>query len=168
MSDTPLSRDEAVAKLADLIQDIRIAMLTTLDDDGTPWSRPMGTQDVDFDGTLWFFTRADSEKVDHIQRNAKVGVAYSAPDDQTYVTMAGTAQVLNDRGKIRDLWSEPLKAWFPDGVDDPELRLIRVDVDRAEYWDSPASAVVYALGYAKAVLTGEPATDIGDNQQVSL
>lgn len=168
MSDTSLSRDEAVAKLADLIEDIRIAMLTTIDADGAPWSRPMGTQDVAFDGTLWFFTRADSEKVEHIERNAKVGVAYANPDDQDYVTMAGTARVLNDRGKIRDLWSEPLKAWFPDGVDDPELRLIQVDVDRAEYWDSPASAVVYALGYAKAVLTGQPATDLGDNEQVSL
>lgn len=168
MSDTPLSRDEAVAKLADLIEDIRIAMLTTIDADGSPWSRPMGTQNDAFDGTLWFFTRADSEKVHHIERNAAVGVAYANPDDQAYVTMAGTGRVLNDRSKIRDLWSEPLKAWFPDGVDDPELRLIQVDVDRAEYWDSPSSAVVYALGYAKAVLTGQPATDIGDNEQVSL
>ncbi len=82
--------------------------------------------------------------------------------------MAGTAEVVDDRQKAEDLWSEPLKAWFPDGLDDPHLRLIHVDVDRAEYWDSPSSPIVYAIGYAKAVLTGERADSLGENEQVDL
>lgn len=168
MSDTPLSRDAAIAKLRALIHDIRIGMLTTIDADGAPWSRPMAIQATEFDGDLWFFTQADSDKVERLKTNPHAGVAFSNPDDQTYVTMAGMAAVLNDRGKIRDLWQEPLKAWFPDGPDDPQIRLIRVSVDRAEYWDSPASAVAYAIGYVKAVATGQPANDIGDNEQVSL
>lgn len=161
-------RDEHVEKLADLIDDIRICMLTTIDDDGAPWSRPMAVQEVTFGGDLWFFTRDDSEKVEHIQRNRRAGVAFSLPDDQEYVTMAGTALVVNDRRKAEEMWSEPLKAWFPDGLDDPHLRLIKVEVDRAEYWDSPSSPVVYALGYLKAKITGEAATDLGENEKVSL
>lgn len=167
MSD--LSREEALSTLRDLVGDARVAMLTTLDDDGAPWSRPMGLQQPeDFDGTLFFFTRADSEKVEHIGRNSKVGIAFAQPGDQEYVAMAGTASVLNDRAKIEELWSAPVRAWFPDGPEDPNLRLIRVDVDRAEYWDSPSSAVVHAYGLAKAALTGEPADDVGENEKVSL
>ena len=167
MSD--LSRSEAIAKIADLISDHRVALLTTIDDDGTPWSRPMGLQDQEaFDGSLYFFARADSEKMDHIARNAKVNVAFSKPSDQEYISMAGVATVLNDRQKIQDLWSPSVRAWFPDGPDDDELRLIRVDVDRAEYWDSPASVVVHAIGIVRAAVTGEPADDLGENEQVDL
>ena len=167
MSDT--SREDALATLTDLIADHHVAMLTTIDDDGAPCSRPMGLQQPgDFDGTLYFLTRDHSEKLAHIARNPKVSVAFATPSDQEYVTMAGTATVENDRQTIRDLWSPPARAWFPDGPDDPTIRLIRVDVDRAEYWDSPASVVVHAIGLAKAALTGEPADDLGENEKVEL
>ena len=163
-------RDEHVEKLAELIADVRICMLTTVDRDGKPWSRPMATQEAEFDGDLWFFTRDDSEKVERIGENRNVGVAFAQPGSQEYVTMAGTALVVDDRQKAEELWAEPLRAWFPDGLDDPHLRLLKVEVDRAEYWDSPSSPVVYAIGYAKAVLTGKkPDKDtLGDNEKVDL
>ena len=166
MSDA--SRQDQIDHLKGLIDGIRIAMLTTVDDDGAPWSRPMAVQEREFDGDLWFFTSADSEKIEHIERNARVGVAFSKASENEYVVMAGTASVSNDRDKIRELWSEPARAWYPDGPDAPELRLIHVSADRAEYWDSPASVVAYAFGYAKAVLTGEGAADLGDHAQVDL
>lgn len=166
MSTDP-SRQDQIDHLKDLIDGIRTPILTTIDTDGAPWGRPMAVQDREFDGDLWFFTRADSEKIRHIERNDRVGVAFAKPSDQEYVTMAGRATVSNDRDKIRALWSEPARAWFPDGADDPEIRLIHVEVDRAEYWDSPASVVAFALGYAKAVVTGET-PDIGDNAKVDL
>ena len=168
MSDTP-TRDESVAKLRELIADARVAMLTTIDTDGAPWSRPMGLQKPgDFDGTLYFYTQADTDKVAHIKRTPKVSVSVVQPGDQEYVTLTGTAAVTNDREKIRDLWTLPVRAWYPDGPDDPNLRLIEVEVDRAEYWDSPASMVAYAFGLAKAIATGEPADDLGENAKVSL
>ena len=168
MAVTPQERQERIDKLADLIDDIRICMLTTIDSDGTPWSRPMAVQEVAFGGDLWFFTRDDSEKVDHIERNRKVSAAFSLPDDQEYVTMAGTALIVKDKQKAEEMWSKPLEAWFPKGLDDPHLRLIKVEVERAEYWDSPASPIVYALGLVKAKLTGEPARDLGENEKVDL
>ncbi|WP_412063026.1 pyridoxamine 5'-phosphate oxidase family protein [Rubrivirga sp. IMCC45206] len=169
MSDlSPSERRERIEKLADLIDDIRICMLTTVDTDGTPWSRPMATQEVSFGGDLWFFTRDDSEKVDHIERNRKVDVTFAHPGRQDYVTMAGTALIVKDKQKAEEMWSEPLAAWFPKGVDDPHLRLIKVEVTRAEYWDSPSSPIVYALGYVKAKITGKPATGLGENEKVDL
>ncbi|MEM0962366.1 MAG: pyridoxamine 5'-phosphate oxidase family protein [Bacteroidota bacterium] len=169
MSDlSPSERRERIEKLADLIEDIRICMLTTVDTDGKPWSRPMATQSVRFGGDLWFFTRDDSEKVEHIARNRDVGAAFAHPGRQDYVTMAGTALIVDDRQKAEELWSEPLAAWFPKGLDDPHLRLIKLEVERAEYWDSPSNPVVYALGYVKSKLTGEPATDLGENEKLSI
>ena len=165
---SPAERQERIAKLADLIDDIRICMLTTVDTDGKPWSRPMAVQEVGFGGDLWFFTRDDSEKVDHIERNRKVGVSFSHPKRQDYVTMAGTALIVKDKQKAEEMWSEALEAWFPKGVHDSHLRLIKVEVERAEYWDSPSSPIVYALGYLKSKITGEPATDLGENEKVDL
>ncbi len=169
MSDqSPTERQEHIAKLADLIDDINICMLTTVDTDGKPWSRPMATQDVTFGGDLWFFTRDDSEKVEHIERNRKVGVTFAHPGRQDYVTMAGTALIVKDKQKAEEMWSEPLKAWFPKGLEDPHLRLIKIEAERAEYWDSPSSPVVFALGYLKSKVTGKPATDLGENKKVDL
>ena len=166
-TDDGKTHDEQVQKIAELIKDAHISTLTTVDTDGSLWSRPMGIQAADFAGTLYFFTEASSEKVTHIAANPNVSVAFSDPDDQNYVMMAGTAAVLNDRAKIAELWSEPMRTWFPEGKDDPEIRLIKVDVHRAEYWDSPSSAVVYAYGYVKAVLTGEQPNP-GEHAKVSL
>ncbi|MGB3543216.1 pyridoxamine 5'-phosphate oxidase family protein [Rubrivirga sp.] len=165
---SPTERQEQIAKLADLIDDIEICMLTTVDTDGKPWSRPMATQEVSFGGDLWFFTQADSEKIDHIERNRKVGVAFAHPGRQDYVTMAGTALVVKDRRKAEEMWSKKLETWFPEGLDDPSLRMIKVEVERAEYWDSPSSAVVYAIGFVKAKLTGVPPTSIEDHGRVDL
>lgn len=162
------THNEQIEHLADLISGINICMLTTIDGDGKPWSRPMGTQATEFDGDLWFFTRDDSEKVMHIRHRPGVGVAFARPSDQEYVTMAGRASLVDDRQKAEELWSEPLRTWFPDGLDDPHLRLLKVEVERAEYWDSPASFVVYALGYAKARLTGNAPREIGEHAKVSL
>lgn len=161
------SRAEQIETLADLIDEIEICMLTTLDNDGKPWSRPMRTQRERFDGALWFFTRDDSEKVDHVHRDRRAGAAFALPSEQQYVTMAGTATVVRDREKAEALWSPENAVWFPDGLDDPHLCLLKLDVDRAEYWDSPTSFVTYALGFVKTKLTGDP-PDLSENEKVDV
>jgi len=166
MSETK-THDEQVKKIGEMIADARICTFTTVDNDGTLWSRPMAIQTKDFDGVLHFFTYADSEKVEHVGRNPNVAVGFSDPKLQNYVMMAGQAAVLDDRAKIAELWSEPMRTWFPEGKDDPNLRLVRVDTDRAEYWDSPSSTVLHAYGYVKAVITGKPPGQ-GDHAKVDL
>jgi general stress protein 26 len=162
-----MTRAEAIKKLNALIKDIDFAMLTTVEDDGMLRSRPMVTQEAEFDGDLWFFTGASSPKVDEVQHDRHVNVSYADPKNQHYVSISGTAQVVRDRKKMEELWNPAYKAWFPQGLDDPDLALLKVTAQNAEYWDSPSSAVVHVVGLVKAMVTGERAEG-GDNQKIDL
>jgi general stress protein 26 len=165
--DTQAGRGEAVRKLAELIEGIEVAMRTTVDESGALRSRPMMTQQVGFDGDLWFFTKASDPKVGEIEREHSVNVSYSNPDKQHYVSMSGKARLVRDRAKIEELWNPAYKAWFPEGLDDPEVALLEVTVEQAEYWDTPTSTVVHLVGLAKALVTGETYRP-GENEKVDL
>ena len=156
-----------VKKLASLIKDIGIAMRTTMESDGSLRSRPMATQKVEFDGKLWFFTREHSGKVDEVNKAHRVNVSYADPGHNKYVSVSGTADLVTDREKIKELWQPLLKAWFPKGLDDPELSLLCVHVEKAEYWDSPANVVVKLVGFVKAVTTGK-SYEPGEHEKISL
>jgi len=143
-----------IEQVAELIRGIRVAMLTTVDGDGELHSRPMATQDVDFDGTVWFFTQATSEKVADLERDARVNVAYTDVDRARYVSLFGAARLVHDRQKMKDLWNPLLKAWFPGGLDDPELALVEVTVTGGEYWDAPSSRLVRLALLVRGALTG--------------
>lgn len=165
--DTPNENNENIEKLGDLIKDIRIAMLTTADDDGTLRSRPMGTLKTPFDGDLWFFTSSESPKVDEVEREHQVNLSYADVDGNTYVSVSGTATLVRDRAKMEELWNPILKAWFPKELEEPDIALLKVRVEKAEYWDQPHSKVVQAVGFVKAALTGrryEP----GENEKIDL
>ncbi len=159
--------EENVGKLRGMIKGIEFAMLTTAEDDGSLRSRPMATQKVEFDGDLYFFTKAGAPKVDEVERDRHVCVSYAAPEDQCYVSMSGTALLTRDRQKMEELWSPVLKAWFPGGLDDPELALLKVSVTHAEFWEGPSSTVVYLVGLAKAFVAGETYRP-GENEKLDL
>jgi len=165
--DTPKSHAEAVTKLAELIRGIRFAMLTTLAPDGTLHSRPMATREDDFDGVLWFFTGADSGKSHEIADDARVNLSYGDPDGNRYVSVSGTARTLRDPVKAKELWNPLLKAWFPKGLEDPNLALLKVTVTAAEYWDGPSAKLEQLMGLVKAVVTGKPA-DGGEHAKIRL
>jgi len=160
------SQDEAKQKLWSMMKDIKFAMLTT-DDGGHLRARPMVAAQDKFDGTLWFFTRASSHKVDEVQSEQQVGVTYADAGQQNYISFSGRASLVQDRPVIAEHWSEAMRTWFPKGKDDPEAALLKVEVEMAEYWDAPSSTMVHAYGYAKAVLTGQ-SPDPGENRKVSF
>ena len=166
MSETAHQGD--VEKLGKLIKGIKFAMLTTAMPDGTLRSRPMATQQVEFDGVLWFFTQYNSGKVDEIRNDQHVNVSYADPSDNRYVSVSGRAMIVRDRKKSEELWTELHRAWFPKGLDDPNLALLRVDVHDAEYWDGPSSKVVQLAGFVKAMVTGKPANDLTENRKLHL
>ena len=136
------------------IKDVRVAMLTTMEQDGSLRSRPMHTQQVEFDGNLWFFTADNSGKVAEIQADSDVNLAYVDPKDSLYISVTGKAELVHDRAKIDELWSPTLKVWFKGGKDDPHVALLRVKVVEAEYWDDNRSKMGQLFGMAKAVVTG--------------
>lgn len=142
-------------KLRDKIKDIRIAMLTTLEQDGDFHTRPMATHAMDPDGSMWFFTYDNSHKVEEVRQDHRVSVAFSAPDDEVYVTTTGTAEVVKDQAKINELWSDFLKTWFPNGKEDPHIALLKVSIHAGEYWDRPGGKMVKLFEMAKGALTGD-------------
>jgi general stress protein 26 len=159
---------EARDKVWELIRDVKVAMLVTNDRDGHLRGRPMRAVEAkDFTGTLWFFTTRYSPKAEEIAQDSHVLLAYADPSAQNYVSVSGTAQVLRDPAKQKELWSEPLRTWFPGGPEDPEAALLKVEVQGAEYWDSPSSSFVHAYGYVKSRLSGEP-PQIGENDKVAF
>lgn len=160
--------DPNAAKLFELIKDVRICMMTTQESDGSLHSRPMYGMDADEAGNLWFFTKLQSPKVVEISKDRQVNLGYSNPEKEHFVSIAGVAEVVRDKAKIDEKWSEFLRTWFPDGKDDPSIALIRVKPVRGEYWDAPSSTLVHLYGYVKATLTGQPATELGEQKKVSL
>ena len=156
-NETPenMTREQMVAKVAELIKDIHVAMMTTEAEDGVHHSRPMATQKAEFDGALWFFTWLSTGKVSEIDWNPEVNLSYAEPGDTRYVSLSGTAEIVEDRAKMHELWSDIYQAWFPQGLDDPDLCLMKVDIEFAEYWDAPSGKMVQAFGFLKALATGE-------------
>ncbi len=162
----PDTRTESIEKLKELIEDIDFCMLTTIEGDRLK-SRPMSTQQFEFDGDLWFFSSENTHKVDDIKNDPRVNVAYSQPGEDRYVSVSGRAEVVRDRAKIEELWSPVLKAWFPEGLDDPSLCLLKVAVDEAEYWDTPSGKIVQLVGFVKALATGQE-MEVGDHARISF
>ncbi len=170
MSDnkTEMTHDEKLHKIRDLVKDIDFCMLTTLNESGDLHSRPMSVNgEVEFDGDLWFFTYGASHKVHEIEGDHRVNASFAQPKSQTYVSLSGKAELVRDKDKIKELWQPSLKAWFPDGVDTPDIALLKVHVEHAEYWDSPSSGIAHAIGFAKAIITRDK-SNVGENEQIDL
>ncbi|MGI8639002.1 MAG: pyridoxamine 5'-phosphate oxidase family protein [Pyrinomonadaceae bacterium] len=160
------TRQESIEKLRSLIKEVRTAMLTTIDG-GVLRSRPMATQETEFNGDLWFFTSSDTHKAEEIEKDNRANVSYAAPSDNIYVSVSGTAKLVKDRAKMEELWNPILKAWFPKGLEDPNIILLKVSVEQAEYWDSNSGTLVQIVGFLKALVTGERA-DGGENEKINL
>ncbi|MDB6162175.1 MAG: Pyridoxamine 5-phosphate oxidase-related, FMN-binding protein [Gammaproteobacteria bacterium] len=157
--------DPNMQKLADLIAEAGIAMLATTEPDGTLRSRPLATLEMDSEGKLWFFTAMSSGKVSEIDQHRKVNLSYVNLDKQDYVSVSGHARLFRDPEKMRELWTPWVEPWFPEGLDDPDLGLLEVTVDDAEYWDAPASKTQRLFGLAKALTSGK-ADRLGEHAKV--
>ena len=170
--DQSMNHDDAdtQAKLWDLIKDIRFAMFTTRHSNGHLHSRPMTTQNskLDEDSNLWFFMSRQGAPVADLSADPTVNVVYADPGDDSYVSVSGTASVVDDMAKKQQLWSKLAEAWFPGGVDDPDLALVRVKISHANYWDVTDSKVVQLFKMAKAAFTGKPPKDLGEHGEVRM
>ncbi len=162
------TREGDLQKLRDMVKDIDFCMLTTIDEHGDLHSRPMSSNgEIDPDGDIWFFTGISSHKVSEIANSPKVNVSFADPENQHYISVSGVAQLVRDRKKIEELWKPEFKMWFPEGKDDPEIALLRISLEKAEYWDSPSSTIGYALSFVSALVTGEQ-PDFGENKKLDF
>lgn len=161
-----------IEELYALVEGIDIAMLTNRTYDGTLVSRPMSTQAkrprVDF----WFVTSTEMHKVDEIQAQPEVNLAYYNNKSREWVSVSGTARIVTDRDLIRTLYKPDWKAWFGDeggdrngGPNDPRLALIEVEAHEATYLKSSQPRAVQLFKVAKALITGDT-PKIGDMRHV--
>ena len=161
-------RETDLEKLRTMVKDIDFCMLTTVDENGDPHSRPMSSNgDIDPNGDIWFFTGASSLKVSEISKLPKVNVSFADPDNQHYVSITGTAELVRDPKKIAELWRPEFKMWFPEGKNDPEVALLKVNLEKAEYWDSPSSTIGFALDFVSSLVTGKEANS-GENKKLNF
>jgi general stress protein 26 len=166
MSDFKVLTGEAgKRKIGELMREVRICMLTTTGSDGTFDSRPMATQETEFDGTVYFLTRHESGKVQEIENDAHVSLLYADPAHHNYVAAKGRARVSRDLAKIRELWNPMFKAWFPQGEDDPSIAVLEVEIDEANYWEASSSNLVFAVKYLARAVTGG-GVDVGEQGKV--
>ncbi|MCW2925870.1 MAG: pyridoxamine 5-phosphate oxidase-related FMN-binding [Thermoleophilia bacterium] len=154
-------------KLGELIEGIDVTMLTTRAADGSLRSRPMSTQQFEFDGTLWFLTSSDSHKVAELEANPEVMLAYADTKAQNYVAVNGRARITKDQEKVEQLWTPWYSAWFEDERD-PRILLLAIDVDHAEYWEGAPTSVYKLVGLAKAAVGKGDAGELGEQGSVDL
>ncbi len=149
MPDSP-TRAEAIARLAELIANIPVAMLTTTTERGWLRSRPMVTQSFSFDGDLWFFGGQSTAKARDIRNRHQVNLSYMSVEQDRYVSVSGMALLIDDPERIQACWSDRYKEWFPKGLADPDLVLIKIEVEEAEYWDRRHHRMTAITGFAQA------------------
>ncbi|MBA2722072.1 MAG: pyridoxamine 5'-phosphate oxidase family protein [Methylibium sp.] len=157
---TPAERRAAHDKLWDMVRDIRFGMLTSRNADGELRSRPLTTQNRELDSdaqeSLWFFVSRSSEVASEIADDPLVNVAFADTDNDRYVSVSGSARLVEDVQRVEALWSAAAKAWFPGGPTDPDLQLVAVKVEGAEYWDVKINKATQLLKMARAAVTGKP------------
>ncbi|BES70198.1 pyridoxamine 5'-phosphate oxidase family protein [Marinobacter nanhaiticus D15-8W] len=144
-----MSSPEHKEKVWDLIRHIKTGMLTTLHGEELR-ARPMHLVQDEYDGTLWFFTDLESEKVFEVENDSDVCVAFADTHDDTYVSMTGVGRIVKDKALIDKFWNPFIGAWFPDGKGSPNVGLIEIKIQKGEYWNSDTSKMVSFFKMAKA------------------
>jgi len=152
-----LSGGEALLKIRELLKPFRSVMMVTTNLNGDLHSRPMGIQGEasEFHGTLWFFTDRHCRKVEEIQANGAISLIFQSDADSVYLHLYGNAAMDDDRARMKLLYTPILRTWFPGGEDDPNMTLIRFDLERGNFWDSPGGMLQVLAAFTKAVVTGE-------------
>jgi general stress protein 26 len=166
MAHAPASENEKRDKLRKILNDAKTAFMVTRSSDGGMHGRPMATIQVEDNlAMLWFPTDRNSGKVRELAADGEVCLGYTNATGSEWASVNGRANIVDDRAKIRELWSPIWKMWFQ-GPDDPNLALIAVTPVSAEYWDD-GSQILQMLKFAASAITGKH-FDEGENAYVRL
>jgi len=154
-TETNLQNAEAIRKFKELVEEVNVCMFTTLDDKYVVSSRPMLTSSIDEDGNVWFFTNEFSEKITELSKDNVVHLIYSHPVKNIYVDVQGTCSLVIDREKMEALWDPKLKAWFPDGLADAKLCLVKVSTESAHFWNNSTSKMGLLFHMIRSIAKGD-------------
>ena len=158
-----MSSPEHKQKIWNLIKDIKTAMLTT-HHGGELRSRPMVLVQDEYDGTLWFYTDLESEKVLELERDSEVCLAFADPESQTFVSLTGTGRAIQNKTLVDKYWNSFVAAWFPQGKNSPNVGMLEIKIHKGEHWDSSSSAMVKSVKTVAAKMKGEQ-PDLGEHEK---
>ena len=150
-----LQKQDAIEKLKELTKEVNICMFTTLDENNNLMSRPMVTTSVDEEGNAWFFTNEFSEKIQEVSKDNVVNLIYAHPVKNIYVNVKGTCSLIIDRSKMEEFWEPSLKTWFPEGLDDPKICLLKVSTETAYFWNNASSKMGLLFQMIASITKGD-------------
>jgi len=143
--------DDPVVKLSGLIQGIDLVILTTVRPDGSLHSSPMVSHGVEANGVFWLLASDHSDKVEAVRTTQHVNLAFCDPAKQRYVSISGFCELIRDRNRAHAMWKTDYSSWFPGGVDDPNLILLRIVAQQAEYWDAAQARMIPLNGFLSSL-----------------
>lgn len=150
-----LVNQQAIDKIKELAKGTDVCLFTTALTKLPLMTRPMSVSDVDDEGNLWFMSRKDSDKNRDIAADERVQIFFANKNDYEFLSIYGKAVIIQDKEKAKELWTPIAKTWFNEGVDDPELTLIRVHPEEAYYWDTKHNKIVTLLSYLAGAVIGK-------------
>lgn len=156
--------EKALSVLKDILKDTDVIMLTTVSQDGNIVSRPMQTQEIEFDGDLWFITRKDTTKYTEIKTNPNVNVTVVG---DSYASISGKASFVDDIERKKEFWNKIYEKMFDVSYDDPNLVLIKVEAKHAEYWET-GNMTKSVTNFFKKVVGNEDSVEAGKNTNETL
>jgi len=136
------TKEAGQKKLKDVIEDIKTCMFTTTDEQCNVFSRPMFTVKVDNEYQLWFFTNEHTVRMPEITPEKQVTLVYSHPGKNAYMNVYGSCTLIHDLHKMKELWNPTLKAWFPQGIEDPAVCLMKITINEASFWDNSTNDMI--------------------------
>ena len=160
MSTENLNNQEAIKKIKELTEKAKFCMFCTNLETLPIHTRPMGLQETDDEGNLWFISSDTSNKNFEIKDDKRVQLLFMNNSDSEYISIFGNASIYKDRHTIEEKWSAMANAWF-DGKDDPNVSIIRVEPKDTYYWDTKAGKLVSLISFVAAAVTGNK-TDNSD------
>ena len=150
-----LQKQDEIEKLKELTKEVNICMFTTLHENNNLMSRPMVTTSVDEEGNAWFFTNEFSEKIQEVSKDNVVNLIYAHPVKNIYVNVKGTCSLIIDRSKMEEFWEPSLKTWFPEGLDDPKICLLKVSTETAYFWNNASSKMGLLFQMIASITKGD-------------
>ena len=164
-----LQNEEALQKFKKLVEEVRICMFITNNrNDEHEHTRPMANVAVDDDGTLWFYTDVRSIKVEEVATDRDVHLTFAHPGKESYIDVWGKGTISTDRALIKEKWSPVVKAYFPNGEEDPNLALLKVTPTDVYYWESETGKMMQFVKMATAAVTGKPGIAKGAEGKLEL
>jgi len=157
---------QAIDHVWEMMDDIRTCMLVSKQG-LTLRGRPMHATTAREEGCIWFLSDRRGHKDEELQRDPQSALVFVDRAGRNFLSVSGETEILRDRAKIDELWSDALAAFWPEGRSDPNILVLRFLPEDAEYWDGPSSSIIVALNKA-ATHPDSHKVDLGDNRKVPM